>query len=119
MDPSSIDVSNPPATVTINGSGISSTYGMPYVDYFDQYGNVVAEGRASQVAQDGTSLSGNTPDLSNVTSNTYSVIVRNVQANGSLQYVGAAMVYVANWVEPPPPDPCLPVGGIQPVCDNY
>jgi hypothetical protein len=120
MDPSFIDVADPPVIVSITGSGIDSTYGMPYIDYFDQYGNVVAEGRASQVAQDGTWLSGSTPDLSSVTSNTYSVIVRNVMADGSLQFVGAATVYVGNWVPPPPPpDPCDPVGDIQPICGNY
>src|ERR1700755_9731 len=34
-NPSSIDLTNPPSTVTISGQGFDTTYGMPRVEYFD------------------------------------------------------------------------------------
>lgn len=103
--PSYIETTNPPATITITGFDIDSTYGMPYVEYWDQSGNLVAQGQASSVAPDGTWLSGATPDLSNVPSSSYWVFIRNVTADGSLQFLGATTIYIDNGQPPPPPPP--------------
>src|SRR5262245_32854452 len=59
--PDYVDGTNPPATITINGFGIDSTYGMPYVQYYDPTGTLVAQTQASSVALDGSWLSGPTP----------------------------------------------------------
>lgn len=82
-----------------------ATYGMPYVSFFDPNGYVLAEGRASSVSGDGTAMSAFVPDISSVPSGSYWAIIRNVMADGSLGFLGAAGVYVSNYEPPPPPDP--------------
>lgn len=102
VTPSTIDVSSPPAFVTISGSGISSVGGMPMVEYYNCYGALVAQEAASQVASDGTWLSASTPDLSSVSSGQYLLTIRN--PDGSV--AGNAYVDVFSYSEPPPdPDP--------------
>lgn len=105
--PSTIDVSSPPAFVTISGSGISSAGGMPTVEYYNSYGTLVAQEAASQVASDGTWLSASTPDLSSVSSGQYLLTIRN--PDGAV--AGNAYVDVFSYSEPPPdpePGPCGP-----------
>lgn len=105
VEPASIDATAPPGAVTVTGAGIDATYGMPYVSFYNPNGYVLAEGRASTVSPDGTSMSAVVPDISSVPSGSYWAIVRNVMADGSLQFLGAAEVYVFNFEPPPPPDP--------------
>jgi len=103
--PDYIDVDYPPASVTINGSGIDSSAGMPTVEYWDQYGYLVAQQQASQVAADGTWISGPTPDLSQVYSGNYLLRIRS--ATGAV--LGDAAVQIFKFEPPPPPpqeDPC-------------
>jgi len=78
---------------------------MPYVSFYNPNGYVLAEGRASTVSPEGTSMSAVIPEISSVPSGSYWAIVRKVMADGSLQFVGAAEVYVFNFEPPPPPDP--------------
>lgn len=102
--PNPVDAFNPPATGTIYGQGISSTYGMPRVEYFDEYGNSVASQKATAVAADGTWLQGAVPDFTSAYSGSYTLLIKNVRADGSKYIIGAATVTVyAN--DPPPPDP--------------
>jgi hypothetical protein len=105
-EPSYIDVTNPPSTVSIIGSGMDGTYGMPYVGFYDPQGNVLAEGRATQMAADGTWISSPTPGLFNIYSSDYWAIVRNVRQDGSLQVIGVARIYIDNYQ--PPPEGCNP-----------
>jgi hypothetical protein len=105
VEPSYIDATDPPGAVIVTGAGIDATYGMPYVSFLDPNGYVLAEGRASSVYADGTAMSAVVPDISSVPSGSYWAIVRNVMADGSLQFLGAAGVYVSNYEPPPPPDP--------------
>jgi hypothetical protein len=104
VQPSSIDATDPPESLIITGVGINATYGMPYVSFFSPNGYVLAEGRASSVYPDGTGLSAVIPNISSVPSGTYWAIVRNVMADGALQFVGVAEVYVWNFY-PPAPEP--------------
>ena len=57
------------------------------------------------VSADGTSMNAMVPDISNVPSGTYWAIIRNVMADGSLEFLGSAEVFVSNFAPPPPPDP--------------
>lgn len=103
--PNSIDVYSPPATMTITGSGMDGTHGLPSVAYYDESGYLVAETTTTTVAGDGTWLQANTPNLSSVYTGNYTVIVRNAMADGNWRAVGAANVYVYGNDPPPPPDP--------------
>ena len=98
VSPQVIDVNAPPASIVINGSGISSAGGMPMVEYYNLYGTLVAQAAASQVAYDGTWLSGPTPDLAAVCSGRYLLTVRN--SDGRI--AGNAVVDVIDYIAPPP-----------------
>ena len=76
-NPSSIDLNNPPATVTNSGQSFDATYGMPRVEYFDGSGFLIGSVFATYVSGDGTSLQANVPDLSAAYSGTYLIRVTN------------------------------------------
>jgi hypothetical protein len=101
--PSAIDVNSAPASITVNGFGISSDGGMPTVEYYDGNGILVAQVTASEVAADGTQLSASGPDLSLMTSGSnYILIVRN--PDGTV--AGDSLIYVFDSnIAPPDPDP--------------
>lgn len=105
VSPSSIDLNSPPTSFTISGSGLSTTYGMPVVEYYDEFGQLMAQTTATDVAGDGTWLQANTPDLSNVYSGTYIVAVRNATWEGLWEFVGTTSVDVS--------------GRDLPLCDPY
>jgi hypothetical protein len=103
--PASINLASPPSTVSIGGGGFSTTYGMPVVDYYDQYsGILVASATASSVSGDGSSLDVVTPDLSGVYTGGYNIVVSNKTSDGSSTMVGIAS-FSACCIDPPPPDP--------------
>lgn len=83
--PSSVDLTNPPGTVTITGQSFDATYGMPRVEYFDSNGWLVASTYASSVSGGGTSLQCSVPSLAQVFSGTYTIRVTNKTYQG--QYV--------------------------------
>jgi hypothetical protein len=110
-DPSSVDLNSPPPSVTISGGGFSTNYGMPVVEYYDQYtGGLVASTTAYSVAADGSSLQASTPSLSGVYTGSYNIVVSNVLADGSNSIVGVA-TFAACCVDPPPPPPPPDPGG--------
>lgn len=76
-NPSSIDLTNPPSTVTISGQGFDTTYGMPRVEYFDSNGFLLGSVFATSVSGGGTSLVANVPNLSGAYSGTYQIRVTN------------------------------------------
>jgi hypothetical protein len=103
--PSSINLASPPPSVSIGGGGFSTTYGMPVVEYYDQYsGILIANATASSVAGDGSSLQVVTPDLSGVYTGGYNIVVSNKASDGSNTMVGIAS-FSACCIDPPPPDP--------------
>lgn len=113
-DPSSVDLQNPPGTVTMSGGGFSASYGMPVIQYYDQYSGVlVATTSAFAVSSDGSSLQASTPDLSSVCTGPYNVAVSNVAADGTTSLVGVASIDAWNrdcggggYDPPPDPPPC-------------
>ena len=80
--PSSIDLNSPPSTATITGQSMSSTYGMPRVDYFDGYGYLIGSTTATYVSGDGTQLQAPVPSLSYAWSGDYLIVVTNMESNG-------------------------------------
>jgi hypothetical protein len=104
-DPSSVDLSSPPAAVTIAGGGFSAAYGMPTIEYYDQYSGVlVGSATAFSIAGDGSSVQFYTPDLTGVYTGSYNVVVSNVAADGTSAVVGVAP-FSACCIDPPPYEP--------------
>jgi hypothetical protein len=100
VSPSSIDLEAPPATMSVTGTGISSTYGMPVVDFYDNNSNFIARTTATAVDPGGTWLQATTPDLSQVYSGNYQVEVHNVKADSSMDFIGIAEVVTYGRDEP-------------------
>jgi hypothetical protein len=118
--PDSIDANSPPATITLTGSSLTTQYGMPSVEYYDEYGTFIGQVGASSVADDGSWLQAATPGFYGVYSGAYTVVITNTDWDGSRNVVGTAIVSVYGNDPPPPdplPDPCSPLGGgSQMVC---
>jgi hypothetical protein len=115
--PDSVDVTSPPATGTITGSGIDPTYGMPTVAYYNENGSLVADQVASSVASDGSWLQGPVPDFSSSYNGQYTLLVSNKNADGTTTIIGSAYITVTGFYimpEPEPePDPCGCTKGIE------
>jgi hypothetical protein len=125
-NPSPIDLQAPPATLEMTGSNLTTTYGMPRIEYIDPYtGNLIGTATATSVSGDGSWLQAPTPDLSGVYSGSYSILISNVTSDGSYEYVGTATMDAygrdGSYENPPPdPDPCGCTGdGPCMVCDAY
>ncbi len=113
MAPESIDVNAPPATATFTGNGLETTYGMPTIEFYDEYGTYFDQTTASAVSADGTWLQAAVPSLAGLYSGAYTIVIVNATADGSRNAVGTASVWVyGNNMLPPPPDPVPdPCGG--------
>lgn len=106
MSPNAIDVNAPPATATLTGQGLDATYGMPIVEFYDEYGSYLDVTTASAVSADGTWLEASVPNLTGAYSGTYTVVIVNQTPDGTRNVVGTATVWVyGNDMPPPPPDP--------------
>lgn len=106
MSPNQIDVNAPPATATFAGEGLNTTYGMPTIEFYDEYGTFFNQTTATYVSGDGTWLQGNVPSLAGLYSGTYTVVIVNATSDASRDAVGAATVWIyGNDMPPPPPDP--------------
>ena len=89
--PSGVDLNAPPSAITLTPQGFDTSYGMPRVDYFDEYGYLMGSAVATAVAGDGSWLQAPVPDLSQVYSGTYQVRVINKAWDGHyLNEVGSA-----------------------------
>ena len=96
--PSSLSTSSPPAGLSITGESISTTYGMPHVQIFDNLGTMMADLVATSVSDGGLVLASPSPIMDGWSTGTYGLEVLNVQSDGSLSPVGAAPVpIVAPW----------------------
>lgn len=111
MSPSSIDLQAPPTTFEMSGKRLDATYGLPFIEYVDEYtGRVIGSTTATSMSLDGSSLQANMPNLSSVFTGTYHVLVSNIRADGSREYVGTTTVECygrdGTYELPPDPGPC-------------
>jgi hypothetical protein len=106
--PQTVDLLAPPSTIELTGEGLTTAYGMPYIEYRDPYtGNLIGATYATAVGGKGGWLQANTPDLSGVYDGVYSILISNIRADGSLEPVGTATIECTGrpYVFEPPPDP--------------
>lgn len=94
FNPDPLNPAFPPGSVTITGSGFSSTYGMPVVQYFDLNGNLVAQAQGTSLSPDGTTLGLATPNFTELGQGTFAGVINNIASDGSYQYVGVTSVEV-------------------------
>lgn len=119
-DPNSLDALNPPLTITFTGKGLENNYGEPVLAFYDEFGNLVASTQASQSLWSGGEIEGivaNVPNISGVYDGTYTVVVNNINADGTWAVVGAAPISIFGNPPPPPPDDGGG-GGDDPGCDG-
>ena len=100
--PNPLDSQLAPQPFQISGGSFDTTYGMPKVEYFDDFGNWVGEATATSVS--GGVMYGVTPDLGALYDGFYTLMVSNATADG-WQAIGYTAVYTVGNPEPPPPDP--------------
>jgi hypothetical protein len=108
--PAALDVTDPPPTFTIgiaNGEGVSTTYGMPTLVFYDLQGQVVAQTVATSA--DSTAIIADTPVLSHCYSGAYIVGIQEATADGVGSQVGTAIVGL--YGNDPPEPPCIDVDG--------
>jgi hypothetical protein len=92
--PDPINPANLPASIMIQGSGFTSTYGMPVLQYFDMSGNLIDQRAVDSVSADGTTLTATPPNFSELATGTYAGVINNIAADGSYQYAGTVAVNV-------------------------
>jgi hypothetical protein len=106
--PGLVDLQAVPTNIQLDGEGLTTTHGMPYIEYRDPYtGNLIGATYATSVSPKGSSLVANTPDLSLAYDGVYNVLISNIRADGSLEPVGTATIECTGrpYVFEPPPDP--------------
>lgn len=78
-NPDAVNLQAPPATFEMSGKGLSTDYGMSYIEYRDTYtGALIGATSATAVNAKGTRLQAAMPDLSSVYSGGYTVLVSNL-----------------------------------------
>jgi len=106
--PNTVDLNAVPATFEMSGEGLTTTYGMPYIEYRDPYsGALIGATTASAVSGKGSWLQAAAPNLSAVYDGVYNVLISNVRADGSLEPVGMTTIECTGrpYIFEPPPDP--------------
>lgn len=116
FDPGSVDAQATPGSFLISAEGIVDTsYGMPQIDFFDQYGRLASTITVSSLTVDDqgvTWMAGSMPILTY--NGSYYVMVNQLQEDDSLEVLGTSTIIVSNGQDPPvydpPPDedPCGP-----------
>lgn len=97
---------------TVTGDGMSTSYGMPVLQVYDGYGNVVAQMMAMEcgyapetdAAPETTWMSGTCEGLWGLPSGTYTADIFNQTPDGEGAYVGFVSFTIV--AEQPPPGPC-------------
>jgi hypothetical protein len=112
MSPATIDANAPPATATLTGLGLNTTYGAPTVEFYDEFGTYIDGRAAIAVSSDGTWLEANVPSLTGAYTGSYTIVIVNATSDGSREVVGTASVWIYGIDVPimppdPVPDPCL------------
>jgi hypothetical protein len=112
LTPNPIDQTNFSSTITVQGSGFSTAYGPPTVDFRALNGTLLGTTTPSWVSADGTQLITGTVPMSGQYDGTYSLIVNNKGSDGSYIPMGATQFDSTGNPRPgspTPPDPPLPI----------
>jgi len=99
---------NSQTTVDVTGNGSENLFGTPMIAFYDEFGNVVASGPATQLLYTNGVVSGvrvNVTDISQAYDGTYTALVHNVHGDGSWEVIGAVAITVFGNPPPPPPPP--------------
>jgi hypothetical protein len=107
-NPSKIDPTAPPSTITITGQHMYATYAMPQVTFYDQNENALLTVNAVSASGDGTSM---TVPASQLTfpDGGYGAVINVKQADGTWQTIGGAGIRLFTTVtinKCRPPMPC-------------
>lgn len=94
LTPNPVYLSAAPPSGTVQGSGFSSTYGMPLVQYYNLDGTLMGQENATSV--NGTSIQISGFDMSQLPVGTYAAFVSNATSGGGYTYLGNGVVQVAN-----------------------
>lgn len=94
LAPSTLDLAASPSSMTFNGSGISTDYGMPMIEFEDLNGNLMSSVNAVSVSADGTSLMTETPNFASVWSGQYRAVIYNRYYDGGWMEVGDADITI-------------------------
>ena len=117
--PTAYSVNSPPTTTSLSGYGIQTTYGMPFVEYYDPFtGGLEATVRATKVYTNPTSGAQTvvvaTPRLTESYYGSMAILIRNADASAAPgDCAGTAVMAVSggqSYLQAPPADPCT-VGG--------
>jgi len=104
--PSTLDASAPATEFIVYGEGITTNYGMPTLQFYNQFGTLAAQTTASQVASNGSWLKGWSNCLSNLPIGPYTVDVINATPDGAGALLSQAKMYLyGSWQQQPIDDP--------------
>lgn len=92
--PNSIDVTGAAVQMTITADGIDTTYGMPTLQFYNQYGTLTAQTQASGVASNGYSMVASSNCLHGLPTGSYMVSVLNATPDGIGQLIGNTSLYL-------------------------
>lgn len=94
LSPNPVYINAAPSSGTVAGSGFSSTYGMPLVQYYNLDGTLMGQENATSV--NGTSVQISAFDISQLPAGTYAAFVSNAASGGGYTYLGNGVIQVAN-----------------------
>ncbi|MGH9971841.1 MAG: hypothetical protein ACREBG_29175 [Pyrinomonadaceae bacterium] len=115
--PNPVNSQSTPQPFDISGAGMDTTYGMPKVEYFDDYGYFVGEAVASSVSGSPgyAVMYGTSPNLTSLYDGSYTLLISNPTVDG---WEATGYTSVQTYGNPePPPDPgggCAP-GRLLPI----
>jgi hypothetical protein len=94
LAPNPVYTGAPPSGGTVIGSGLSTTYGMPLVQYYTLDGTLIAQENATSVASNGTWMQIPAFNISQLPGGTYAAFVNNAASGGGYTYLGTGAVQV-------------------------
>ncbi len=107
FSPSPVDVSAAGAIdfYVTNGGGISTQFGMPYIEFTDEYGNLSTRTQATECDYSGTWAKASTACFAGLYPGRYGVEIVNQTSDGIGEVIGVADVTLVDTSTPPPCEP--------------
>jgi hypothetical protein len=94
--PNPVYISSPPSTGTVYGTGLTTTYGMPLVQYYTMDGTLAGQENANSVSPNGTSAQIAAFNVSQLPHGAYASFVSNAASGGTYTYIGNGAVNVSD-----------------------